>query len=172
MIKGMVHCDIVLLKIFQWNWPWASVVGNWSMHWCLCPDGPLAFIQICQYSSCVVPLETLGPPATVAPPLPWLSSSHMCWQGSSGRIWLESVVFVFQQSSVGAMMAIGGWKLNKRAHTSTLQHLKSYLCWLMHRIFKKQKNKTNLYFYMYKIYIIHIHIHIILTLRLTWISLA
>lgn len=59
---GTVPCDIVLYIMFQWNRPWRSVAGNWSMHWCLCSDGPLACIQICQYSSSVVPLETLGPP--------------------------------------------------------------------------------------------------------------
>lgn len=53
LVYGTVLCDIVFYIMFQWNRPWGSVAGNWSMLWCLCPDGPLACIQICQYSSSV-----------------------------------------------------------------------------------------------------------------------
>lgn len=47
--------------MFQSNRPWGSVADNWSMLWCLCSDGPLACVQIHQYSSSVVPPKTLRP---------------------------------------------------------------------------------------------------------------
>ncbi len=104
LVYGTVLCDIVLYIMFQSNRPWCSVAGNWSMLWCLCPDGPLACVQIYQYSSSVVPLKTPGPPtqwplyySTLSSKQWWLLSTVLAileqWAASQGlnqRIWCET----------------------------------------------------------------------------------
>lgn len=105
-----VICDIVLYIMFQSNRPLGSVAGNSSMLWCLYSVGPLACIQICKYSSCVVPLEKLGP-STQCPLYYSTLSSKQRWllctvlaileqlsQGWNQGVWCETDPSAYQPS--------------------------------------------------------------------------